>query len=137
MGPITRSNLTADELVQFDGSTYSDPEFSWHMPIGVTDIEFFSSDKLGDEYKNNIFVGDINNGNMYFFKLNENRTGLEVSGDQDQVAGLSDLVADTDDELSKVTFGKGFERITDIETGPDGLLYVLSYESGRIYKITL
>jgi aldose sugar dehydrogenase len=137
MGPISRSNLTADELVQFDGATYSDPEFSWHMPIGVTDLEFFSSDRLGDEYKNNIFVGDINNGKMYFFKLNENRTGLQVSGDQDQFTGLSDLVADNEDEVSKVTFGNGFDRITDIETGTDGLLYVLSYESGRIYKITL
>src|ERR687896_949071 len=137
MGPISRSNLTADELVQFDGATYSDPEFSWHMPIGVTDIEFFSSDKLGVEFKNNIFVGDINNGKMYFFKLNENRTGLQVKGDQNQFTGLNDLVADNEDEVSKVTFGKGFDRITDIETGPDGLLYVLSYESGKIYKITL
>ncbi len=136
MGPISRSNLTANELVQFDGSIYSDPEFSWHIPIGVTDIEFFNSDKLGDEYENNIFVGDINNGKMYFFKVNENRTGLQVSGAQDQLMGLADLVADSEDEVSKVTFGKGFDRITDIETGPDGLLYVLSYESGRIYRIT-
>jgi aldose sugar dehydrogenase len=137
MGPISRSNLTEDELVQFDGSTYSDPEFSWHMPIGVTDIEFFSSDKLGDEYENNIFVGDINNGKMYFFELNENRTGLLVGVGQDHFTALSDLVADNADEVSKVTFGEGFDRITDIETGPDGLLYVLSYESGRVYKITL
>ena len=135
MGPILRSNLTTDELVKFNGSTYSDPEFSWHMPIGVTDIEFFSSDRLGDGYKNNIFVGDINGGKMYFFRLNENRTGLQLNGTQDRFSALSDLVADTEDEVSKVTFGKGFDRITDIETGPDGLLYVLSYESGRIYKI--
>jgi len=137
MGPISRSNLTEDELVQFDGSTYSDPEFSWHMPVGVTDIEFFSSDKLGDEYDNNIFVGDINNGKMYFFELNENRTGLHIGVGQDHFTALSDLVADNADEVSKVTFGEGFDRITDIETGPDGLLYVLSYESGRVYKITL
>jgi aldose sugar dehydrogenase len=136
MGPILRSNLTTDELVKFNGSTYSDPEFSWHMPIGVTDIEFFSSDRLGDGYKNNIFVGDINGGKMYFFRLNENRTGLQLNGAQDRFSALSDLVADSEDEVSKVTFGKGFDRITDIETGPDGLLYVLSYESGRIYKIT-
>jgi glucose/arabinose dehydrogenase len=137
MGPISRSNLTEDELVQFDGSTYSDPEFSWHMPVGVTDIEFFSSDKLGDEYENNIFVGDINNGKMYFFELNENRTGLLIGVGQDHFTALSDFVADNADEVSKVTFGEGFDRITDIETGPDGLLYVLSYESGRVYKITL
>src|SRR5918996_3890547 len=136
-GPISRTNLSENELVRFNGSNYSDPEFSWYMPIGVTDIEFLNSDKLGDKYENNIFVGDINNGKIYFFELNENRTGLHIAVGQDHFTALSDLVADNADEVSKVTFGEGFDRITDIETGPDGLLYVLSYESGRIYKITL
>jgi len=64
-GPISRTNLSENELVQLNGSSYSDPEFSWYMPIGVTDIEFFNSDKLGHKYENNIFVGDINNGNIF------------------------------------------------------------------------
>ena len=137
MGPLSRTNLTEHELVQFDGSKYSDPEFSWYLPIGVTDIEFFNSDKLGDKYEDNIFVGDINNGRMYFFELNKNRTGLDISNGHSYNESLRDLVADNADEASKVTFGSGFDRITDIETGPDGLLYVLSYDSGRVYKITV
>lgn len=137
MGPLSRTNLTEHELVQFDGSKYSDPEFSWYLPIGVTDIEFFNSDKLGDKYEDNIFVGDINNGRMYFFELNKNRTGLDISNGHGYNESLRDLVADNADEASKVTFGNGFDRITDIETGPDGLLYVLSYDSGRVYKITV
>jgi len=63
--------LTEHELVQFDGSKYSDPEFSWYLPIGVTDIEFFNSIKLGDKYEDNIFVGDIHNGRTYFFELDK------------------------------------------------------------------
>ena len=137
MGPLSRTNLTEHELVQFDDSKYSDPEFSWYLPIGVTDIEFFNSDKLGDKYEDNIFVGDINNGRMYFFELNKNRTGLDISNGHSYNKSLRDLVADNADEASKVTFGSGFDRITDIETGPDGLLYVLSYDSGRVYKITV
>lgn len=137
MGPLSRTNLTEHELVQFDGSKYSDPEFSWYLPIGVTDLEFFNSDKLGDKYEDNIFVGDINNGRMYFFELNKKRTGLDISNGQSYNEALRDLVADNADEASKVTFGSGFDRITDIETGPDGLLYVLSYDSGRVYKITV
>ncbi len=132
MGPISRTNLTEHELVQFNGSKYSDPEFSWYMPIGVTDIEFFNSDKLGDKYENNIFVGDINNGNLYFFELNKNRNGLKLG---DSSASLDDLVADNNDEAYEVTFGTGFARISDVETGPDGLLYILSYEGGSVYKI--
>jgi aldose sugar dehydrogenase len=134
-GPISRTNLTENELVQFNGSSYSDPEFSWYMPIGVTDLEFFDSDKLGDKYDNNIFVGDINNGKIYFFELDENRTGVKISDDHKSGGDLGDLVADNDEEVSRVTFGNGFDRITDIETGPDGLLYILSYEGGRIYRI--
>jgi glucose/arabinose dehydrogenase len=135
-GPISRTNLSENELVRFNGSSYSDPEFSWYMPIGVTDIEFLNSDKLGDKYDNNIFVGDINNGKIYFFELDENRTGLKISDGLNSDGGIADLVADNDDEASKVTFGNGFDRITDIETGPDGLLYILSYDGGRVYRVT-
>jgi glucose/arabinose dehydrogenase len=56
---------------------------------------------------------------------------------------LLDLVADPvkeeeggeNSELSSLIVGEGFGRITDIETGPDGLLYILSYEEGKIYRI--
>ena len=43
---------------------------------------------------------------------------------------LSDLIADSDEEISSVTFGTGFAGITDIETGPDGSLYILTFDRG-------
>jgi glucose/arabinose dehydrogenase len=146
MGPISRYNLTDKEgLVDFPGSEYSDPVFSWKEQIGVTDIEFFNSSKLGKEYVNNIFVGDINNGNLYYFKINENRTGMDFVGEENenkydnkdniQTSPQQDLVVNNKDELTKVTFGTDFGRVTDIETGPDGFLYILSYEDGRVYRI--
>ncbi len=130
MGPMARSNVTESDLVMFEGAQYHDPVFSWFDSIGVTDIEFLDSDRLGERYENNIFVGDINNGNLYFFQVNEARDGFVLEG------GLSDLVADTESERAAVTLGAGFKGITDIETGPDGNLYVLSYFEGRIYRIT-
>jgi aldose sugar dehydrogenase len=157
MGPIARNNndnndndndndndRTANDLVTFPGSIYADPVFSWKAQIGVTDIEFLNSSKLGDKYTNNIFVGDINNGNLYYFEVNDRRTGLKFDdGDNNSRSssssrhniGLTDFVADNDDELSALIFGTGFGRITDIETGPDGFLYILSYEDGKIYRI--
>jgi glucose/arabinose dehydrogenase len=53
---------------------------------------------------------------------------------------LLDLVADPvkegeNSELSSIILGEGFGQITDIETGPDGLLYILTYEDGKIYRI--
>jgi glucose/arabinose dehydrogenase len=124
------------DLVIFDGAKYQDPVFSWYAPVGVTDIEFFNSTKLGDKYDGNLFVGDINNGNLYFFEVNRDRTGVTLHDPR-----LLDLVADPvkeeseDSELSSLIVGEGFGRITDIETGPDGLLYILSYEEGKIYRI--
>jgi glucose/arabinose dehydrogenase len=137
MGPIGRTNMTVEnDLVMFDGAKYQDPIFSWYAPVGVTDIEFFNSTKLGDKYDGNLFVGDINNGNLYFFEVNRDRTGVTLHDPR-----LLDLVADPvkeeseDSELSSLIVGEGFGRITDIETGPDGLLYILSYEEGKIYRI--
>jgi glucose/arabinose dehydrogenase len=126
MGPLSLSGMTEDDLINLPGSTYADPLFSWRDTVGLTDIEFFSSSSLGDKYTNNIFVGDIKLGNLYFFEINETRDGISLNTNQ-QHYGLSDLVVNNDKELSSITFGTGFGGITDIETGPDGL-YVLSYD---------
>ena len=134
MGPTYRdANFSESELTMFKGAHYSDPVFSWKNSIGVTDIEFFNSSQLGKEYSNNLFVGDINNGNLYFFKLNDNRTGLNF---EDNPSIANDLIADKQDEVDAVVLGTGFGGITDIETGPDGNFYILSYQDGRIYRLT-
>jgi glucose/arabinose dehydrogenase len=127
--------VAAGDFVSFNGSSYRDPAFSWRTPIGVTDIEFFNSSNLGKKYENNIFVGDINNGNLYFFTVNQERDSFELDS-----SWLSDKVADpvggdTLGEASSIIVGERFGRITDIETGPDGNLYVLSYLDGKIHRI--
>jgi glucose/arabinose dehydrogenase len=128
MGPIERKGVPADSLVQLDGSHYADPVFSWRAAQGVTDIEFLNSTRLGEKYAHNVFVGDINNGNLYFFTVNGARDGLELAG------GLQDRVADNNAEVDSVTLGTGFGAITDVETGPDGYLYILTL-GGDLYRI--
>jgi glucose/arabinose dehydrogenase len=136
MGPIGRSNVTpGNDLVNFLGSSsYADPVFSWGSAQGVTDIEFYDSDKLGDDYTNDIFVGDANNGDLYYFEVDEDRSGLRFGQ-----AGLSDdLIASNERQRAEVIFGTGFpSSITDVETGPDGYLYVLTYHptQGTISRI--
>ena len=47
-------------LVNFSGfGTYAGPKFVWHTPTVPTALRFLSSDKLGEQYKNDMFVGDI------------------------------------------------------------------------------
>jgi aldose sugar dehydrogenase len=134
MGPLERrEGKSISDLVQFQGSHYADPVFSWQRPIGITDIEFLDSTRLGERFAGNLFVSDANNGNLYFFTLNSNRIGLDLGS----VEELEDLVADSSEEANAVTFGTRFPGgITDIETGPDGLLYVLTF-SGNLYRISL
>jgi glucose/arabinose dehydrogenase len=137
MGPISHSSIEQEdleeELMIFDGSKYADPIFSWKDPVGLTDLEFLNSTALGLEYAYNLFVGDINNGNLYYFELNDSRTGIKL--DDNDLEDLTDQVADDEQQLSGIVFGSGFEEgITDIETGPDGFLYILTF-NGSIYRI--
>ena len=127
MGPIAANpGISESSLVNVSGGQYADPVFSWSESRGVTDIEFFNSTAFGSNYENGIFVGDITTGILFYFKPNADRTGLTLESDP----LLSDLIADNDDEISAVTFGTGFTGITDIETGPDGNLYVLTFDRG-------
>jgi len=119
-----------ERFVNFNGKgKYSDPEFTWNYPVGVTSIEFFNSDKLGKEYKNDLFIGTFNDGLIYDFNLNTDRTQLVLNGE------LQDKVAETNDQLQDAIFGKNMDSITDLETGPDGYLYVLSIGEGKLWRI--
>jgi aldose sugar dehydrogenase len=135
-------------LVDFGGKgTYSDPQFVWEYNPTPTAVKFFNSDKLGKQYENDLFVGDFNYGNLYNFKLNEDRTGLTLPSD----GPLADKVANAPNETKSVIFGSGFGGatalnikkhkdfggITDIEVGPDGYLYILTFRQteGTIYRI--
>jgi glucose/arabinose dehydrogenase len=122
---MSRSSVTEEDLVKFEGSHYADPAFSWQSSIGVTDMAFSG---LPGNYENNIFAGDINNGRLYYFAVNGDRNGVVLEGD------LADKVADGG-EADAVSFGTGFGGITDLETGPDGSLFVLSY-GGSVYRIS-
>ena len=119
-----------NDLENFGGlGKYSDPKFVWGTTVGVTAIKFLNSTKLGEQYENDMFVGDINNGRIYHFKLNQDRTDLTL----DEV--LADRVANDPNEQRSVIFGTGFRSISDIEVGPDGYLYVLEYGPGEIVRI--
>jgi hypothetical protein len=78
-----------------------------------------------------MFIGDVDLGLLYNFKLNPERTALLFGDD----SPLADKVANTPEEMPETIFGKGFGVITDIQVSPyDGNLYVLTY-AGSIYKI--
>ena len=110
-------------LYDFKGKgKYSEPEFTWDAPIGPTAIKFFNSDKYGKEYENDVFVGSNNNhGVLYHFKLNEDKSNFILK------PPLNDKIADNFNESKEIVFGEGFGLLSDIEVGPDGYLYIVSF----------
>ena len=50
--------------------------------------------------------------------------------------GLADRALDSGDEVGNILFGTGFGGITDVKVGPDGYLYVLTFQDeGSIFRI--
>ena len=122
-------HINPSDVVNLKGSEYSDPKFEWADPVGPTALVFLNSDKLGPQYKDDLFVGDVNNGNIYHFKLSEDRDHLLYPNGQP----VEDEPV-TSEKIPLLRFGLGFGGITDLQTGPDGFLYALN-ANGAIFRI--
>jgi hypothetical protein len=126
-------------LQMFPGAHYSDPELSWVYEVGPAAIGFLQGRGLGDKYKNDLFMGGSRNflegGHLFRFELNASRKGIRVSDPR-----LADLVADNVGkwnivESESLLFGRNFGIVTEILTGPNGNLFLLSNQAGAIYEI--
>lgn len=129
-GPVS---LELNDLETFGGhGAYSPPDFVWLNPVAPSAIKFLDSEKYGPQYRNDLLVGDANYGNIYYFKLDDQRMNLELSGK------LSDKIANNTEEMNDVIFAKGFGKVADIEIDPEGFLHVLSTQKhvASIYRIS-
>lgn len=131
MGPDSRNSQNESDLVHLSpsGSTYSDPEFSFQTPVGVTALQFLHGSSWGSGYDDAVIVGDNNTGQLYLFRLNAARNGFVLAGN------LADLVADTTAERNALVFGENFSVTTAMHLGADGALYVTSLDGGAVYRI--
>jgi glucose/arabinose dehydrogenase len=120
------------ELVDFDGKGhYREPELLWLHTVGPTAILFMTSDKLGFQYVNEMFVADVHDGRIYHFGLNEDRTQLDLPGPL-----VNKIIRNPEsNELDEIVFGDDFGGISDLKLGPDGYLYVVSIGLGKIFRI--
>jgi glucose/arabinose dehydrogenase len=136
-------------LVHLPGSHYRDPQFSWKHVTPPAGLGFVDGDGLGAEYDGDLIVGSAvfrpvlqppsvlaNPGQLYRFRLNGGRNRLVFDDPR-----LQDRVADNlgrDDwqtEGEEILFGTDFGIVTDIQTGPNGNLFVLSLSNGTLYEI--
>jgi glucose/arabinose dehydrogenase len=122
------------------GSHYNDPEFSWKYVLAPAAIGFVSGRGLGPQFEGDLFVGfstlDTLGGPLFRLNLTGNRRKIGVDDPR-----LEDRVADnlTFHEMTEsesLLVGEDFGIVTDIKTGPNGNLFVVSLSNGAIYEIS-
>ena len=121
-----------EDLWDFDGKgKYSDPKFVWNQIAAPTALSFLDSDKLGKQYENDLFVASFNLGVIYHFDLDENRTGLKLPA-------TVNMTSAQNEDLKELVFARGIGKVTDMQVGPDGNLYILSkyYNKPTIFRIS-
>ena len=121
------------------GAHYADPEFSWRYAVAPGGIGFMSGRGLGPQYEGDLFVGaartTLEGGYLFRFNLTGNRRKIGVDD-----ARLDDRVADNTakfdiTESESLRFGRNFGVGTDVQTGPNGNLYVVSLDRGVVYEV--
>jgi aldose sugar dehydrogenase len=141
--PPTRIADTTEEalsrLVLFGGAHYSDPEFSWKYAVAPAAIGFMDGRGLGPQYDGDLFVGasrpTLAGGYLFHLQLTGNRRRIAVDDPR-----LDDRVADNTakfdiTESESLLIGRDFGVGTDIQTGPNGNLFVVSLSNGAVYEI--
>jgi len=128
----SQQKFDTHQLVTFDGKgKYEEPKVVWGKSTGLTSIVFLDSDKLGTQYRNDIFVGDAHNGRIYHFKLNNERNDVVLP----EILAGKIIEKPVNLGAEDIVFGAGFGGITDLTVGPDGYLYVVSIGQGKIFRI--
>ena len=126
-------------LFMIPGAHYSDPEFSWKFAVAPAAIGFLNSRALGPQYAGDLFVGasrpTLDEGYLFRFNLTGNRRkiGTDDPRLEDRVADNSTKFDATESETLR--FGTGFGVGTDIQTGPNGNLFVVSLSAGTVYEV--
>jgi uncharacterized repeat protein (TIGR01451 family) len=127
-------------LYMLPGAHYNEPEFSWRYPTPAAPLGFMQGRGLGTQFEGDMFVGAsrtfLAGGFLFRLKLTPDRLHFAF-GD----ARLSDLVADNLDkfdltESESLLIGKDFGITTDVETGPNGNLFIVSNTAGAVYEIS-
>ena len=126
-------------LFMLPGAEFSDPELSWKFEVAPGGIGFLDSDALGRDYSRDLFMGGardfLEGGHLFRIELTGSRRAVDVDDSR-----LRDKVADNINkweltESETLLFGRNFGVGTDVQTGPDGHLYVVSLSHGALYEI--
>ena len=136
-GPLDRDPEGAIDLWVAPGSSYTDPQLSWLSNVAPAGLSFVASPKLGCDLQHDLIVGDTTCRQLYKFDLDASRDNLLLSDPALQDRVIDNATDRCNEEQSTLIFGPGtaFGRVTDLLNGPDGYVYFVAYNFGRIYRI--
>lgn len=126
-------------LFMLPGARFSDPEFSWKWEVAPAGIAFVEGGGLGRPFRGDLFMGaartTLEGGHLFHFNLTGNRRRIAVDDPR-----LEDRVADNNfkfdiTESESLLIGRNFGIVPDIESGPNGHLFLASLTNGEIYEI--
>jgi len=127
-------------LYMLPGAQYTDPEFSWKYAVAPAGIGFVKGKALGPQFEGDMFVGasrtTLLNGYLFRMRLTSDRQHFSFTD-----PNLADRVADNFDkfdlaESESLVVGRDFGITTDIQTGPNGNVFVVSLSNGAVYQIS-
>lgn len=127
-------------LFELPGSQYRDPELSWKFDVAPGGLGFLDGRALGLLYDGNLFMGaareTLEEGYLFRFRLSFDRRRIGVIDLRLLLDRVADNLCKFDiTESESLLFGRGFGIGTDIQTGPNGNLFVVSLSKGAIYEI--
>lgn len=128
------SEEALSRLVLLPGAEYQEPAFAWRYAVAPAGFHFLGGTSLGDQYEGDLIVGDVNTGSLWHFDVAADGMSLILEGPL--ADGVNDNEGELVGEMTDSVFGEGFLVATDIETGPDGSLWVTSIAKNAIYHIT-
>jgi glucose/arabinose dehydrogenase len=126
-------------LFMLPGARFSDPEFAWKFEVAPGGIGFVNGRGLGPQFDGTLFVAAarpfLEGGHLFRLRLTGNRQ--KIAGDDPR---LEDRVADNRHkweitESESLLIGRNFGVGTDVLTGPNGNLFVVSLSNGAVYEI--
>ena len=120
-------------------SHFDDPVFSWKYALAPAALGFIASDSLGAQFQGDLLVGasriTLEGGYLFRFNMNTNRRSF-VFFDSRLEDNVADNLAKFDiSESEPFLFGRNFGVVTDIQTGPNGNVYLVSLSDGKVYEI--
>jgi glucose/arabinose dehydrogenase len=126
-------------LFSLPGSQYRDPEFSWKWEVAPAGVGFLTGSALGPQFAGDMFVGAatplLEGGYLFRFNLTGNRRRIGVTDPRLEDRVADNLAKHEITESESLLFGRNFGVSTDIKTGPNGNLFVVSLTDGTVYEI--